>query len=282
MPFNGNGNFSLVYDWIQDRNNGIKILASRMMGQEQDIADGLSDCITADGQTTVTNTIPMSGNQITLLASATTRTGAMNLGQYQDGSAAYSSASGINSYVGVLDPAITAYPNGMTARVYFPNTNTSSSTAQLDLGGGYQNLVVGNGQLAGVGVITPGVGIVVSRAGSWQYFPSSGVSQGAFQALAGKLAGVASTGTVEMVDQSRYQITGGTVKLPTMSVGSFSIVEMIPAPGVTVTVGRNAQTIDGTAADDTFLGDGSPGPVVRYEYLSAGVVTSRLVEGVPV
>ena len=137
------------------------------------MADGLSQCITADGQTTITNTIPMSGNQITLLASATTRGGAMNLGQFQDGSAVYASASGTNSYVAALDPAITAYPDGMAAYIYFPNANTGAATATLNLNGvGARNLVVGNGALPSAGTVHQGVGMVVARGTTWQYFPS--------------------------------------------------------------------------------------------------------------
>lgn len=205
MPYNGFGNFSLVYDWVQDRNNGIKILASRMMGQEQDIADGLSNCITADGQTTVTNAIPMSDNQITLLASATTRAGATNLGQIVDGSAMYASASGTNTYVADLDPAVTTIPDGMTVRVYFPNTNTSAATASLNLNNtGARNLVVGSGTLVSAGTVKAGVGIVVANGSIWQYFGSIAPSGPFGLADGGYLAtgATAELNTAYMVDCS--------------------------------------------------------------------------------
>lgn len=173
MPRNGLGSFNLVYDWITDRNNVIKILASRMMGQEQDIADALTFSIATDGQSVVTAGIPLSNNQITLLASATTRTGAVNFGQIQDGSGVFASASGVNSYVASLNPAISGYPDGMTVRVYFPNANTAAATAQLDLGAGARNLVIGNGSLLTPNTVKPGVAIVVARGTTWQFFPSA-------------------------------------------------------------------------------------------------------------
>ncbi|CAB4187776.1 hypothetical protein UFOVP1169_1, partial [uncultured Caudovirales phage] len=173
MSRNGLGTYTLPLDWVTDRNNNIKILASRMMTQEQDIADALTYSIAVDGQSTITATIPFSNQKITLLASATTRDGAVNYGQIQNGSGTYSSASGINAYVGVLDPAVTSYPDGMTARVFFPNANTNAATATLNLGGGAQNLVIGAGTLLPPNTVKVGVGIVVSCAGTWQYFPSS-------------------------------------------------------------------------------------------------------------
>ena len=41
--FDGNGNFVLPYSWATDKANGIKIRADRMDGQDQAIADGLTD-----------------------------------------------------------------------------------------------------------------------------------------------------------------------------------------------------------------------------------------------
>ncbi len=103
-----------------------------------------------------------------------------------------------------------------------------------------------------------------------------------FLALTGKINATITSGTTAMTDRRRTKITGGTGTLPTMAAGSFVIAEIAPAAGVTATIGRNAQTIDGLAADDTYTGSGGTGPVIMYEYVSAGVVTSRLIGGSPV
>jgi len=191
MSWNGLGLYTLPLDWVTDRNNGIKILAARMMTQEQDIATGLNNCMTLDGQTLPIASINLNSQKITLLAAATLRTDAINMGQFQDGSAIYASASGTNSYVGALNPAVTAYPDGMTVSVYFPNTNTGAATAQLDLGGGPRNLVVGNGTLAPVGAISAGVGVVVARGTTWQYFSSA--SPGPFSLIDGGVLSVSAS-----------------------------------------------------------------------------------------
>lgn len=58
MAFNGNGVFNRLYSWVADRNANIKIQAARTDAEFDGIADGLSQCITRDGQTTTTATIP--------------------------------------------------------------------------------------------------------------------------------------------------------------------------------------------------------------------------------
>ena len=103
-----------------------------------------------------------------------------------------------------------------------------------------------------------------------------------FLAVTGKLTATLSSGTTAMTARRRYQITAtATGTLPTMVAGDFVIVELPVAAGDTATIGRNSQTIDGASADDTYVGDGLQAPVIRYDYVSAGVVTSRLIEGTP-
>lgn len=78
MAFNGSGTFALIYNWVTDRNNGIKIQAQRMDDQEQDIADALTLCMTKDGQQTPTANLTMGGFKLTNLGDAASATDAMN------------------------------------------------------------------------------------------------------------------------------------------------------------------------------------------------------------
>lgn len=103
-----------------------------------------------------------------------------------------------------------------------------------------------------------------------------------FLALSGKITATLSSGTTAMTAKRRYRISStATGTLPTMAAGDFVIVEFTVGAGIVGTVGRNSQTIDGSATDDTYTGDGTQGPVIRYDYASGGVVTSRLIEGIP-
>ena len=56
MPFDGSGNFSRLYSWQSDRDNGIRILASRMDGEFDNFAAGMNQVFFRNGL------VPMSGN----------------------------------------------------------------------------------------------------------------------------------------------------------------------------------------------------------------------------
>lgn len=68
MPFNGSGVFQRVRNWVADAAAGIKIRADYHDSEDDGFALGLSNCITKDGQTTVTQNIPFNSKRITGLA----------------------------------------------------------------------------------------------------------------------------------------------------------------------------------------------------------------------
>jgi len=70
MAFDGSGNFNLSYNWVDDYNLDILIDPTRMMGQENDIASGLSLCITRDGQGVPSANISWNNFRITSLGDA--------------------------------------------------------------------------------------------------------------------------------------------------------------------------------------------------------------------
>jgi hypothetical protein len=78
MAFNGAGVFVRLYNWVTDRNNSVKIQATRMDAEMDGFATGLSNCITKDGQTTITANIPFNNQKLTGLGDATTGTDALN------------------------------------------------------------------------------------------------------------------------------------------------------------------------------------------------------------
>jgi hypothetical protein len=68
MPFNGAGVFQRVRNWVADAAAGIKIRADFHDAEDDGFADGLTNCITKDGQTIVTQNIPWNSKRITGLA----------------------------------------------------------------------------------------------------------------------------------------------------------------------------------------------------------------------
>lgn len=129
MAFNGSGVFNRIYNWVNDKANGYKITASRMDGEFDGIATGLSNCITKDGQTTISANIPFSTYKITGLGSGTARTDAINVGQVQDNQFLYLglTSGSADAYTLAPSPAITAYAatQQFTAKINATNLTTT-------------------------------------------------------------------------------------------------------------------------------------------------------------
>ena len=111
MAFNGTGTFLRIYNWVTDKVNAIPITASRFDAELDGMATGLSNCITKDGQTTLTANIPFSTYKLTGLGSGTARTDAITVGQVQDNQFLYLGATSgsADAYTLAPSPAITAY-----------------------------------------------------------------------------------------------------------------------------------------------------------------------------
>lgn len=78
MPWDGAGNFTRDNGvntgdnaWEQDKNAGVKIVTSRHDYHDTDIADGVDNCLTKDGQNSPTANLPMAGQKHTGAAVAT-------------------------------------------------------------------------------------------------------------------------------------------------------------------------------------------------------------------
>src|SRR4029077_1095401 len=68
MAFDGAGTFLRMYSWVMDATNSVKIRADRHDDEDNNFADGLSHCITKDGQTAITQNIPFNSRRIVSLA----------------------------------------------------------------------------------------------------------------------------------------------------------------------------------------------------------------------
>lgn len=125
MPFNGSGIFSLASG--NPVVTGTTISSTVQNNTMSDIANnGLTNCLTKDGQQTPTANIPLGGFRITTLGNGTALTDAANLSQIQNnGATVLGSISGTgDAIVAASAPSITAYTTGQTF-IYTPtSTNT--------------------------------------------------------------------------------------------------------------------------------------------------------------
>ena len=94
MAFNGSGVFVRLYNWTNDAAANIKIRADRMDNETNGIATGLSNCVTKDGQTTVTANLPMATFRHTGAGAGAARTDYTRLDQAQDGKLAWVDGGG--------------------------------------------------------------------------------------------------------------------------------------------------------------------------------------------
>lgn len=68
MPFDGYGTFLRMRSWVVDATNSVKIRADFHDDEDNNFAAGLSQCITKDGQTSITQNIPLNSRRIVSLA----------------------------------------------------------------------------------------------------------------------------------------------------------------------------------------------------------------------
>ena len=129
MAFNGTGTFLRLYSWATDKINSIPITASRVDAEMDGMATGLSNCITKDGQTTVSANIPFNSFKATGLGVGTARTDAITVGQVQDNQFLYlgTTSGSADAYTLAPSPAITAYTatQQFTAKISATNLTTT-------------------------------------------------------------------------------------------------------------------------------------------------------------
>lgn len=127
MPFNGSGTFTRIYNWVMDKNQNVKITASRFDNEDDNFASGLSNCITKDGQTVITQDIPFNSKKITGLANGINIDHAINLGQLQNNQFLYLGTTGgsADAYTLSPNPSITSYA---TTQQFTVKINASNLT----------------------------------------------------------------------------------------------------------------------------------------------------------
>ena len=131
MSYNGSGTFQ-INTTGQPVVAGTVISSTAFNALTSDLANGLSTAITKDGQTTVTNNIPMSGFKITGLGAATVGTDAVRYSQIQGGADKLVTVTGTDTLTGSMTPALTAYAAGNQFSFVVANTNTGAVTINID------------------------------------------------------------------------------------------------------------------------------------------------------
>lgn len=134
MAWNGSGTFVRLFNWVDDRDGGIKILAARMDSEMDGMATGITACLAKNGENSPTTNLPMGGNKHTGVAVATARDEYLSAGQAQDGALiSFADTGAADAYVITPSPAITAYSTYQ--KFIFAATNASTGASTLNVNG---------------------------------------------------------------------------------------------------------------------------------------------------
>ena len=132
MAWNGSGTFLRLYNWITDRDASVAVSASKMDGEMDGMATGITACINRDGENAPSAALPMGGFNHTGVGLSTARTHYARTDQVQDSLFTHATESGAaDAYVLSLSPAITAYAAGQAFSFFATNTNTGASTLNV-------------------------------------------------------------------------------------------------------------------------------------------------------
>lgn len=128
-----NGSFSGSAIWQDDTNAGFDIVNTRHDTHDQDLAQGINNCLAKDGQNSPTADLPMAGFKHTSVADGSARNQYATVAQLQDqGVQALASVGGTaNAITASMTPVISAYVTG--ARYTFKAISNSSSTVTLKI-----------------------------------------------------------------------------------------------------------------------------------------------------
>jgi uncharacterized protein YjbI with pentapeptide repeats len=164
MSFNGSGTF-LINSTGQPVVANTVISATVFNALTADLASGLTNCITKDGQSTPTANIPMGSNKITGLASGTVASDAANLGQVQSTAAKLITISGTDTITGTMSPTLTAYAAGQLFYFVAGAANTGAVTLNVD-GLGAKSVTRDGSSALAAGDINSGEMVVVIYDGT--------------------------------------------------------------------------------------------------------------------
>jgi len=120
--------------WVQDRDAGTKILATRHDTHDQDLADGINATLEKSGSNAATGNLDIGSNRLTLVADGTAKTDAATVNQIQSNGPAFQATDTgtANAYVIALSPAITAYAAGQRITFKAAAASTTASTLNVN------------------------------------------------------------------------------------------------------------------------------------------------------
>lgn len=147
MPYDSQGNFYRVHNWEQDRLDDIEIVSDRHDEEDDNFAEGLSQCVLRDGRAALSDNMNAGNNKIQNLKTGTASSDAVNKGQ-MDSAISSASSTLTTAYQNYVKTVLgTIYPVGS---VYI-GTQSSCPMASLISGSTWTLVSSGKALWTGTG-----------------------------------------------------------------------------------------------------------------------------------
>ncbi len=146
-------------EWQDNQAGGIGIVSALHDAQDNDLATGINNCLTKDGQNTATANLPMGGYKHTNIGNATARAEYVSLGQLVDGASTKVASLGgtANALTLTVSPAIPAYVAGQEFLFIASAPNTGATTVNVSALGTRNIIRPGSGSALYVGDLISGI-----------------------------------------------------------------------------------------------------------------------------
>lgn len=170
MPRNGSGTYTWPAGSFNPATSGVQATPGDWNTDRADLETAVSNSIAANGETVVTNDLPMATFKHTGVGNATARAHYTSMGQRQDGGGIYAAAAGTADVITLaLVPVITAYVIGQ--RFSFKSSGANTTNVTLNVNGvGAGAVVWPNGTALVAGDIPSGAMICVEVSATTPVF----------------------------------------------------------------------------------------------------------------
>jgi hypothetical protein len=265
MSYNGSGTF-VINSAGTPYVTGTVISSTAANALNNDLANGLTTCITKDGQTTPTANIPLGGFKITNLGAGTVASDAARLSQVQNsGTTTLISITGTDTITGTVTPTLSAiYVTGQVFSFVVAATNTGAVTLNIDSQGAKAVTRTGAVALVAGDMVTGQVAVVEYDGTRFQLLNGNSFTNLKASGTLGVTGATTLSSTLGVTGATTLSSTLGVTGAATISVSSAS-----DALRITQTGAGNALLVEDSANPDA-----TPFVIDNNGFVAAGSSTT--------
>lgn len=170
-----NGVYSGPSVWNSDKGAGVKIVTSRHDTHDEDLANGINNCLTKDGTNVPTANLPLGGYKHTGVGNATATDQYATYGQVRGGVDYLGTTAGTSSAYTLTPTVALSLATGTKVRVLFHTVSAITPTLNVSATGAIA-IRTSNGQSLPAGVLLTGIPYELVYNGTYWLIVSPGNS----------------------------------------------------------------------------------------------------------